>query len=396
MSPHPLTIFAFLVLAAGPFATSFAAADREAQVDAATLAARQRLAEIVAEEVLDPARGVSVGDYFDRMRAGDRYYQVIGAAQRVGGVRWIDDQTCQVRLELDGDLLAEMILTLALAEPNRTPVPYGRLESRLRHWHRRSFSATGFSVTIDRAVQLSESAAAWRALPVDARRSAVLSARDDAGRRAVEAMAASDPGLADDAPRRAELMAWAADQPVTGVRFGEDRTVELSLAVPASMRETDAGRPPPPPSIIVTGRARAEAIDGPQPPRPAAVAPAEPPSWATESIEAEGVAEPAGRQSPLKTARAAELAAAEQLRGRIAQLAWGSGSVGEAAAADRAVADAIDRLIAAARVVRVDYRSDGSVSVRLAVDGRSAWKALGGTLPPPDASDPVAPPESGR
>lgn len=357
---------------------------RAAQVHAATLAARQRLADDLAAEALDHAGGVTVGSFFKTMRAVNRLNQLVAAAEPVGGVRWVDDQTCQVRVELQAGLVAETILSLALADPNRTPIPYARLESRLRDWHRRSFSATGGSVTVDRAVGLADATAAWRGVSPAARREALLSARVDAGRRAVESLANVDPQLTDDDARRDALLAWATEQPLTGVRFGDDQTVEVTMTVPPppdAARPPNAETDPVTQAIRVTGRARAVG-DAPERGSATRRPPLRTPDWVSELIEAGATADPVEGRPALKTARAAERAASDALRGRIERLSWEGGTLADAAGADNAVARALDRAVAAARVVRVDYRADGSVAVRLMVDGRVVWREVSPLLRP--------------
>ena len=112
-------------------------------------------------------------------------------------------------------------------------------------------------------------------------------------------------------------------------------------------------------------------IETPEPPmawRPA-------PAWVADPLVASGTATSVG--SPLRTARAAELAARGTLRAQIAALSTGEKTkVGDDLDHHPDVAAAIDDAIAAARVSSVDYRADGSVEVHVSVGGQRLWQRI--------------------
>jgi hypothetical protein len=155
------------------------------------------------------------------------------------------------------------------------------------------------------------------------------------------------------------------------VAGGDDASAEaLRRKLEASMRP------------IVTGRGRAEAGEAQPQVAPTAagvpageiVLPPTPPAWANEQMQAGASA--GKKSSALKTARAAESAAAAALRDRIGRLAWDNGTIADRLPQDRAMADAIDRAVASARITHVNYLADGSVQVSLSLDGRRLWNEL--------------------
>lgn len=369
-----LTWILVLTLCTAPLAAR-ASSDRAAQVAAATVAAKERLANDLLDEPL--GRGVTVGDFFDAMRARDRFEQLIASAEPVGQPRWIDPTTCQVRVDLSAGLVAEMMLTLALADPHLTPIPYVTLENRLRGWQRQSFSATASSITWQRAMDLPPpSASGWVGVSRESRLAALQAARDDAARRFVSQLESTgDPeisALLSDEARRRDLGRWVTEQPLSAVSYRPDRTVEVAMALAPQAMPGVAGRTVPFPRVV-TGRS--DAVDQVEASRAGAAAemfvPAAPPPWAAELLDAEATA--ANGDQPLKTARTAERSAGEALRAKIGQLAWGSGTIADALPTDPALSDAVDRAVAAARVSGVEYRADGSVRVRLSLHGRVLW-----------------------
>lgn len=375
----PATILSLLVLAVPTVVAG--SQTREQQVSAATVAARQRLAEELAGETV--GSGWSVGDWFERMGAIDRLDELIASAEPVGGARWLDEWTCQVRVQLLADRVAELILNLALAAPHRTPVPYGTLETRLRGWQRRSFSATGTSTTWERAVELSPpaSVAAWRDVPPSQARSAVLAAREDLAARFVGELSSAgqdDPRIAaalSDETRRRALTDWVERTPVTGVHWREGPSVEISVPVPAETIAREAGIEARLPAMISgRGAAAQESPAGAYATGQQVFMPESPPKWSNELVDAEGVGAASG--SALRSARAAEASAINALRGRVAQLQWGAGTIGDAVPTDPSLADAVERALASARVARVEYLADGSVRARMTLSGRRLWQEI--------------------
>ena len=81
----------------------------------------------------------------------------------------------------------------------------------------------------------------------------------------------------------------------------------------------------------------------------------------------------------LKTARAAETAARDRLRGRVEELQLSRQlTLGEAARRDPRVRGAIDRAVGRARPRKVNYLSDGSAEVTFTLDLRDVWYEIEG------------------
>lgn len=98
------------------------------------------------------------------------------------------------------------------------------------------------------------------------------------------------------------------------------------------------------------------------------------PAWLGEPITTSAFSEP--HDTKLRTARAAEQSARDALRAKVLELAVDGMKLGDVAKVDRFVNQTIDDIVAAARVYGVDYRADGSVEVRISVDGRQVWQSL--------------------
>jgi hypothetical protein len=90
---------------------------------------------------------------------------------------------------------------------------------------------------------------------------------------------------------------------------------------------------------------------------------------------AEGTAD--SRGSKLKTARVAESAAVDALRDAIYALPLnGTMTIGDAVKKSPTIAQAVDRCLAGARPYKVDYRADGSVSVKSSMNPRELWEEI--------------------
>jgi len=99
------------------------------------------------------------------------------------------------------------------------------------------------------------------------------------------------------------------------------------------------------------------------------------PAWATESINIEGAAPIIGTK--LRSAVRAETDARAKLRQRIESLKLDKDlTVGEAAAKDHRVHDALYRFVKQARIYKTEYRADNNVVVYLSADPRDLWEDL--------------------
>jgi hypothetical protein len=318
----------------------------------------------------------------------------------------VDDQTCQVRLEIAGSRVAGALVQIAAAEPDRSPVPANVLAARLADWNKRTFSATGTSTGsgVIEHVRPRDESHAWSHVNDEARRAAVASAKQDAVNKAIESVApvklpdgrSAGEALASPVARE-HLATWLEQRPVTEVEFRDDLQVALALATPpmefyqalraavdakgaaaddaawAPVREeferragSSVGRA----AVPTTMPANALRV-------PAANLPAMPPAWTNEQVDAQGYAPPAPDASKLKTARLAEADAVEKLEAELARLPMAKGqTLGDLARTNPQVRDGVARAVRRARPSKVDYQDDGGVRVYVVMNLRDVWDEL--------------------
>src|SRR3989442_6012718 len=108
--------------------------------------------------------------------------QTIHHAEQIGGRRWMDNETCQVKLAIGSDRVRQTLLKIAEASGRQSPLPPDALEAKLRVWDDRTFTATGASISAARAQQLRPAnlSAGWVEISEKARKQAIFAARDDA------------------------------------------------------------------------------------------------------------------------------------------------------------------------------------------------------------------------
>src|SRR5262249_14323856 len=122
---------------------------------------------------IEVAPGVPVREFIARMGAGAEFDKMLKQVQQIGGPRWLDDQTCQVKVELAGEDVFGLLIDLATRNPGKTPIPADQLVDQRERWQRRSFQATAESFT-------PEMSDAWRTVDESARQAAVDAARQNA------------------------------------------------------------------------------------------------------------------------------------------------------------------------------------------------------------------------
>ena len=375
---------------------------RRAQVAAATADALGALERDVLAASVTP--GVSVEQFLQKTRSRDAFDKTLRQAEQIGGPRWLDDKTCQVRLELPGGDVAEALVAIAQDHPGEAGLPADVLRDRLdRSLRDTTFAATGISTCASERLRPPPGQVAWRGVPEAAVKAAVKDARRDAARRVLDELRSADPrldkALADEKVR-GDLEAWVMSRPVTSVDFRDDLEVRVAVATGgdavwrqllaavgerkdldfpnderaqgeirnAVVRGVDA---------TVTGRAVAKTNGGGAAvnPRATVAVPREPPGWVTDQVDARGSSRAVNGR--LKTARAAERDARDKLRERIEALSLSRNlTLGDAARRDDRVRDAIDRAIDRARPRKVNYRSDGGAEVSFTLDLRDLWYDL--------------------
>lgn len=375
---------------------------RQDQVQAATATAVAAMGEAIAQHPI--GRNVTVRTLLEQTGSSRKLAETLQRAQRIGGPRWVDDQTCQVRLEIAGSRVAAALVQIAASNPDRTPVPANVLAVRLSDLNSRTFSATGSSTGAAEIenVRPRDESDAWSAVDDEARRHAVASAKQDAVNKAIDSIAPIKlPGgrTAGEAlsspPARQRLTEWLAQRPVTEVEFRDDLHVALALATPpiefyqalrssvdtsVEAADTDwelvreeferragssVGR-----ASAASATTQANALQRPGPELPTI-----PPTWTNDQIDAIGIA-PAG-SSKLRAARAAENAAAEKLAAQLEALPLGDGTtIGDLARDNPAIRSAVARAIQRARPAKVDYQSEGGVEVHVMMNLRDLWEEL--------------------
>lgn len=395
-----------LILAGILLAPVVRAADdvKDAQVAAATSNAIEALRADVTDEPLGPK--VTVQDLLKKTDSSAELMKTLRRAQRVGGARWIDDQTCQVRLELSGDRVADALVTIAEKHADTSPIPADAIRQKLKSWDDRTFVATGTSAASDLIAGLKPMAGneAWEGVSNEARKAAILSAKQTAAQHAIDGVKEiklTKSKTVADALANSEvndaMMAWAQSRPATSVQFRDDLAVEVTLVVPPGemfdvFRTTlhDKKNVPQPASDEEWARVRKEFVDRPtnvtgrgravseaaSKPQLLSVLPDEAPKWVSQPLTAEATAEHANG-GKLRTARAAEEKAKEELRKKIDALyLTASQTIGDAAKQNKPLDSALDQALERAKPYKVDYRSDGSVNVKVILDGRDLWNAM--------------------
>src|SRR5947207_5178297 len=124
-------------------ATAYAQDARRDQIAAATCRAVDLLRNEIAQESI--GRNVTVSELLDRTNSTDTFNKTLQRSQMIGGPRWIDEQTCQVRLDISGPRIRQALVSIAASNPKKSPVAPEVLTAHLRDWDNRTFSATATS-----------------------------------------------------------------------------------------------------------------------------------------------------------------------------------------------------------------------------------------------------------
>jgi hypothetical protein len=378
---------------------------RNPQVDAATADAIESLQREIIISHITP--DLTVADLVDRVGGGDELQKTIRGADQVGGPRWIAQETVQVRRSIDGSRIAKVLVKIAAAHPEQSPVPAEALREQLRSWNDRTFSATGTSMGAADVSRLRPPPGdrTWWNVRDDDRRAALTAARDHAVSHVIESLrpiafdsgrtlneALSEPSVSD------ELVRWLAVQPVKSVEFGDDLVVRLTLAVtgedlwpvlksalvrqkqaamPAARDEWDRLQEQVTARVAPATGTAVIPVAGNIPTTQAVALPAQPPAWLVQQAEAEGSSPAHG--SRLQTARQAEAFALEKLRAQINALALTDGlTVGAAARQDPRIELAVAKALGRARPFQVDYLAKGEVTVHVSIHLSDLWGEMTG------------------
>lgn len=377
----------------------WAATQPRPELDAARASAIERLRADIEAEAVTPA--VKVQMLLDRTESQSRLTHLLEQqAQQIGGPRWLDDQTCQVRLDIPATAVRHELQQIASEHAQASPVSFQEMSADLRAWDARIFSATGTSTGAIESIRPPAGSTAWNDVPPAAVHQAVKAARQDAVDHVLDSIApvplagGKQVGDALAIPEIGDAMAnWIGTRPITLADFRDDRQVELTLALTPGelsgrlhdilVRRADVPHPfddrgwnaiyekiakqmvKPIGKGSVAATTQADAI----------ALPVVPPDWVDHQLDAQGSGADRGR---LKAARVAELAADAKLREQINRLPIGSDkTLGDAAALSTKLNAAIDRTITRnARVYRIDYLSEDNATVRMSLDLNRLWEAI--------------------
>jgi len=378
------------------------------QVTAALADAFDKLDRRVLAATISPA--ATVQDLVDRAGGRDELLKTLRSAQQVGGPRWLDDQTVQIRIEIDGGRVARTLLDIARKNPTRSPIEPKSLEKDLSSWSERSFAATGLSSSSGEIAQLQAPAAdrAWAGVSDQARRDALSAARDHAVERVLDSLGAIS--LAPDTTLDQALnvpevnqaiRGWLASRPVKAVEFQDDLTVRITLATPpdelwqALKSALSQQKQVPLPNNqagwdmlegqVTTRLAPAVGVGTVQPQNPGALVkprfglPLQPPGWANQYLDAEATSPAIRGGNQLKTARAAEAMAMAALRRKVDALPLDpNATLAQAQKQDPRIEQAVIRAMKHARPYQVDYDDRGAVTVHVSINLGDLWAHVAG------------------
>jgi hypothetical protein len=119
------------------------ATPRQGKIELATgNAVSAMLADVSRQPI---GREMTVSDLLSRTGSTDAMRATLEEADQIGGPRWIDEQTCQVRLEIPAAKVAHRLVKICDQAGDKSPVKPAELRTAIRGWERRSFSAIGTS-----------------------------------------------------------------------------------------------------------------------------------------------------------------------------------------------------------------------------------------------------------
>ena len=370
------------------------------QVLAAVADAQQALtAQVLAARV---SQDFTVQKLIDSVGGMDELSRTLHAAQQIGGPRWLDGQTVQVRLLIEGAAVAQTLNRIVSQNAGKSPLAPQFVQRSLASWHNRTFSAIGTSTVSTDVTRLQPPAHDdnWATVSDADRQKALAMARDNAVARVLDSLRPIDLGssktlgdaLAIPQVNQA-LVTWLNSRPVASVEFRQDLSVQLALAMSSDelwqtlkASLTQQKQIPPPASragwdwLAKQVEARVASPIGIGLAQPATRAtpiemPAEAPPWANQQLQAEATSPTHG--SKLHTARAAETMALEQLRHQVEGLALTSTmTVGEAASRDPRIEQAVLRALNRAHPYQVDYKAQGAVTVHVSLSAADLWGQL--------------------
>lgn len=382
---------------------------RRAQIEAARADALASLRRDVLQTPL--ASNVTVGQFADRANGRDALLLSIRDAEQIGGTRWLDERTCEVRLDLAGGKVARTLAQIATDNPKAIRLGQSDFDRSLKEIQRLQFSASGVSTTDLENIRPPAGHPGWADVPEAEVRRCVRAAHADAADRLLESVRGvrldgRQVGDALEVPEvRDGLRRWLLSRPVTAAEFRDNREVRLAVYAPADdffevLRESIARHPQARVSFPPDGRAqdelrvqisrrmepaigRAVASGGAAAAEAPGAAQEQPvrlprnlPGWIGEQLDAKGEAE--GRWADrLGTAHKARTNALEGLRKQVDQLPLTDRlTLGDAARRDPRIARAVERAMRHARSYDLNYGGDGAVDLVISLNLQDLWYEL--------------------
>ncbi|HEY8748691.1 MAG TPA: hypothetical protein VIM11_12000 [Tepidisphaeraceae bacterium] len=377
-------------------------APQSPQTAAALTDARESLHRQILSSVIAP--GLTVHDLIDQTGGDTELTVRLQTAQQIGGTRWLDDQTAQVRLVIEGQSVAQFLIQIVEKNPGKSSVPPEVIKAHLADWRNRTYAATGTSTGAADVTRLQPPPgnAAWSSVSAENRNRALAAARDNATTRLTDSIRpveittgqTIDSALAVPDVNSA-LSTWLSRRPITSVDFRDDLSIRITMSIPPdelfqTLRAALTQQKQVPLPTTESGwslvQKQIEARLAPpvgvglvQPANPARqpeiLLPDFAPTWANQQSQAEATSP--SRGSKLHTARVAEDLAIKKLRTQVEALKLRDNlTLGEAARRDPRIAAALTKALNRAHPYQVDYAAGGAVTVRVAFDLSDLWTLL--------------------
>ncbi len=383
--------------------SSLAQAPAPPQVDAARSDAMDNLRQEVLAAHIEP--DITVQMLIDRTGGIDALNKALAGARQIGGPRWLDPQTAQIRLEIKGTAVADALEKLAREHPGAISIGPDVVRERVARWKLRSFSAIGTGTSPGSAARLrpDPSQVSWQQVSDQSRQRAIEAARQDAVDRIIESLKPISWNdrrtLADalDNKEVAEIVrGWLNTRPVTTVEFRDNLEVRLTLAVapddlwPVLKGAMERGKSVPKPKASADwqhlhqqvdarmanpcGSAAATAVIAT---RPAITIPTIAPAWTRLTLDGQ-----AQGQSPnglLRAARSAKVAALAQIRAQINALPLTAHlTLGDASHQDPRIDQAITHALDHAQISKIEYDAPnrGWATAHMTLDLDELWREL--------------------
>jgi hypothetical protein len=380
------------------YAPQYDESTRSDTVRAATANAVRNLYDEVGRQQLKP--DLSVRKYLRSMEMENEFIRTLQGAEQVGDPRWVDSM-CQVQLEIPATRVGYTLRQFADSRQKNSLITSQEIERAVRSWPQSVFGATGSAA--GRGADIRPRAGSrWNAVSPEVRQRALDDAAQDAAHRVMESVkeiplgnkktvgdAFADPKIGNPVHN------WLISRPMSRVDFRDNLDVEVGLAADAHeffdmFRVAAMGQNEPitknpddwrdiekdfvAKMAPAVGRAHAREGKAVAATNVVRVGP-QPPAWINKSIDIVGTSGPVGGK--LKTARAAERDAQMKLTERIELLELNNNlTLGQAARQDPRIAAAISRTVERVTPHKIQYNSDGSVTVNCEADLRDLWEEL--------------------